>query len=389
MKTVENGVVTNYTSNNVNAYTAISGGMSFTPSYDGNGNMLNDDKHQYVYDYNSKMVSVGDKSVTYKYDALGRRIAKNSTLFYYAGDQMVEESTDGTVTSYLYGNNIDEALQMSRKDEAYYYHTNHLGSTMGLSNKEGKIVEKVEYDVYGMPTFLDAEGNVLENSSVGNNNLFTGREYDVETDDYFFRARNIHPMMGRFMQKDPLMYVDGMNDYLYIRNKIISNTDPYGFYGVGGVGGAGSSGWNNGFNGSYHSDPLLRSSGRNFMQYGKNIRGCPIDIFEKSGTNATAKNLIASAGKGAGNSAFGRMLGGTIKGAGAGLGALFSGVFGYNDAQKGNNGLAGFTGAVVGGAATGAIFGSMAGGVGAAPGALIGGISSGIGYLIGYGIGTF
>lgn len=27
---------------------------------------------------------------------------------------------------------------------------------MGLSNKEGKIVEKVEYDVYGMPTFLDA-----------------------------------------------------------------------------------------------------------------------------------------------------------------------------------------------------------------------------------------
>lgn len=228
VKTVENGVVTNYTSNNVNAYTAISGGMSFTPSYDGNGNMLNDDKHQYVYDYNSKMASVEDKSVSYKYDALGRRIAKNNTLFYYVGDQMVEESTDGTVTSYLYGNNIDEALQMSRKDEAYYYHTNHLGSTMGLSNKEGKIVEKVEYDVYGMPTFLNADDKVLAASTIGNNILFTGREYNAETGDYYFRARSMHPMVGRFMQKDPLMYVDGMNDYAYVNNSPIVFIDLLG-----------------------------------------------------------------------------------------------------------------------------------------------------------------
>lgn len=228
VKTVENGVVTNYTSNNVNAYTAISGGMSFTPSYDGNGNMLNDDKHLYVYDYNSKMASVGDKSVTYKYDALGRRIAKNNTLFYYVGDQMVEESTDGTVTSYLYGNNIDEALQMSKKDEAYYYHTNHLGSTMGLSNKEGKIVEKVEYDVYGMPTFLNADGKILEESTVGNNILFTGREYNAETGNYYFRARSMHPLMGRFMQKDSWIYVDGMNDCLYTLNSPIIYYDIFG-----------------------------------------------------------------------------------------------------------------------------------------------------------------
>ena len=228
VKIVENGVVTNYTSNNVNAYTAISGGMSFTPSYDGNGNMLNDDKHQYVYDYNSKMASVGDKSVTYKYDALGRRIAKNNTSFYYAGDQMVEESTDDAVTSYLYGNNIDEALQMSRKDEAYYYHTNHLGSIMGLSNKEGKIVEKVEYDVYGMPTFLNADDKVLAASTIGNNILFTGREYNAETGDYYFRARSMHPMVGRFMQKDLLMYVNGMNDYRSMINNTIDFIDPTG-----------------------------------------------------------------------------------------------------------------------------------------------------------------
>ncbi len=228
VKTIENGVVTNYTANNVNAYTSVSGGLSFTPSYDGNGNLLNDDKHQYAYDYNNKLASVGNKSVVYKYDALGRRIAKNNTSCYYAGDQMVEESTDGTVTSYLYGNNIDEALQMSRKGEAYYYHTNHLGSTMALTNAEGKVAERVDYDVYGTPTFIDTDGKVLAASAVGNNILFTGREYDAETGDYFFRARSMHPMVGRFMQKDPLMYVDGMNDYDYVNNSPIVNIDLMG-----------------------------------------------------------------------------------------------------------------------------------------------------------------
>ncbi len=229
VKSVENGVTTSYTANNVNAYTAIAGGLHLTPSYDGNGNLISDGNHQYAYNYNNKLVSVADQSATYKYDALGRRIAKNNTLYYYAGLQMVEESTDGTVTSYLYGDNIDEALMMSRGNETYYYHTNHLGSTMALTDAKGKTAERVDYDVYGMPTFMDADGKVLAASAVGNNILFTGREYDAETGTYYFRARTMHPMMGRFMQKDPLMYVDGMNDYTYVCNGVIINIDDTGF----------------------------------------------------------------------------------------------------------------------------------------------------------------
>ena len=115
VKVLENGIATNYVSNNVNAYTAITGRLSFTPQYDDNGNMLNDDKHTYAYDWNSKQVGVDDGAVTVKYDALGRRIAKNNTLFYYVGDQMVEEVTDGATTSYLYGNNIDEADNLNHR----------------------------------------------------------------------------------------------------------------------------------------------------------------------------------------------------------------------------------------------------------------------------------
>lgn len=231
IKVLENGIATNYTSNNVNAYTNITGGLNFTPQYDDNGNMLNDDKHTYAYDYNNKLVSVDQTLGTYKYDALGRRIAKNNTLFYYVGDQMVEEVTDGATTSYLYGNNIDEALQMKRGNDAYYYHTNHLGSVLSLSNEKGSVCEMVDYDVYGLPIFYDDKGNYLLKSLIGNVILYTGREYDFNSNCYFFRARSQHSDSGRFLQKDPLLYIDGMNDYTYVINSPTNRIDPSGLAG--------------------------------------------------------------------------------------------------------------------------------------------------------------
>lgn len=228
VKVLENGIATNYTSNNVNAYTAISGGLSFTPQYDDNGNMLNDDKHTYAYDFNNKLVSVDQTVGTYKYDALGRRIAKNNTLFYYVGDQMVEEVTDGATTSYLYGNSIDEALQMKKGGDTYYYHTNHLGSPMVLTNLKGLIKENMEYDVYGVPSFSDDKNNILVQSSVNNSILFTGRDYDNEINLYYYRARYQNPIIGRFIQKDPSIYADGFNDYCYVKNSVITYYDHNG-----------------------------------------------------------------------------------------------------------------------------------------------------------------
>ena len=228
VKVLENGIATNHVSNNVNAYTSITGGLSFTPQYDDNGNMLNDDKHTYTYDWNNKQVGVDDGAVTVKYDALGRRIAKNATTYYYIGNQMVEEYTDGQFSAYLYGNNIDEALQIKRGLSVYYYHTNHLGSTMALSDADGVIVERVDYDAYGQPTFFDADGNILNQSSVANSILFAGREYDAESVTYYYRARTMHPDVGRFIQYDPLRYVDGMNMYSYVNNMSILMVDPDG-----------------------------------------------------------------------------------------------------------------------------------------------------------------
>ncbi len=279
LKVIENGVVTNYTSNRINGYSSISGGISFTPQYDANGNLLNDQDYQYKYNLNNKLSGVDVNLATYAYDALGRRISKTTssatTLFYYVGDQMVEEYTGNKLTaSYLYGNGIDEALQLKRDSNIYYYHTNQLGSTMTLTDKDGKITERIVYDAYGKPTFFNTTGTEILQSTVGNNILFTGREYDAETGTYYFRARTMHLGIGRFVEKDPLVYIDGMNVYTYVFNEPITSYDPYGLFDfkIPDWGNSGRGNMNSNTGGRF-ADPDGNASGRNLSNWNKSNLG--------------------------------------------------------------------------------------------------------------------
>jgi RHS repeat-associated protein len=282
---IENGKTTNYSSNKINGYTLISGAVSFTPNYDKNGNLLNDDHNTFCFDLNNKLNSANSNVVSFSYDALGRRVSKTtssgSITYYYARDQMIEEYTGKSLSaSYVFGNNIDETLQMKRGNNVYYYHSNQLGSTMALSDKSGKIVERVAYDVYGTPSFLDAERNELAQSSVGNNILFTGREYDSEIELYYLRARSLHTKLGRFVQKDPLMYINGLNDFIYVNNSAVLNCDPTGlemritggnFFGSGGGGNYYGSGQQAA---KYNADNLAKIG--DLLNGSNTEEGCPI-----------------------------------------------------------------------------------------------------------------
>lgn len=227
-----NGVTTNYTANNMNAYTAVTG---MTLQYDDNGNMTSDGTHTYQYNYNNRLISVDNGSTaTYKYDALNRRIQKTvgttTTNYYYCGDQVVEErdANNAVIVTYVFGNAIDDVLQMKRGDNTYYYHKNHLGSVVALTGATGSLEERYEYDPYGQPSIFDATDNAIVQSTVGNAILFTGREYDAETGTYYYRARTMHPGLGRFMQHDPMMYVDDYNMYSYVGNMPTIYVDRFG-----------------------------------------------------------------------------------------------------------------------------------------------------------------
>jgi RHS repeat-associated protein len=81
---------------------------------------------------------------------------------------------------------------------------------------------------------------------------YTGRRHDVEdTELMYFRARYYSGELGRFVSRDPLMYVDGMS--LYSSYFHVNGVDPSGmFSGGGGQWMGGNPGWNPGCHSTFH-----------------------------------------------------------------------------------------------------------------------------------------
>jgi len=87
-----------------------------------------------------------------------------------------------------------------------------------------EVVETITYDPYGQP---DVE-QVGAASPTGNAVLFQGREWDDDADLYYFRNRWYSPVLGRFVQRDPMGYGDGMNPYGFVRGNPLIYADPAG-----------------------------------------------------------------------------------------------------------------------------------------------------------------
>jgi len=266
-QTVEvNGVTTTYTANNLNQYTMLAGGTTATLTYDANGNLLSDGTQTYAYDFENRLISVnGGATAKYFYDALGRRILKvagsDSTFFYYAQLRAIEErsATGGPVqAAYVFGTGLDEVLTMQRGGQTYYYHTNALGSVTQVTNAAGAIVEQYEYDAYGKVSFFNGSYSPLTSSAIGNPHLFTGQRYDAESGLYFYKARYYSAVLGRFLQRDPLGFVDGLNTYLYALNSPANYFDPLGLFSFRWYGKWGGPGWASGSKRSESSRDLPR-----------------------------------------------------------------------------------------------------------------------------------
>jgi RHS repeat-associated protein len=214
--------------------------------YDRKGNTAQRGTQQLTYDYRNQLATANDApsntQVEMKYDVLGRRIQKAVTIgsqtkienYYHSGHQVIEvrDGNDQLLRQYIYGNGIDEIIRMDKYEggtvTSYYYHTDASGSVTAITDTDGNLVERVTYDIYGMPTFWDADGNEISKSSIGNNILFHGREYDAELNLYYFRARYYDPIMGRFLSTDPMGYQDSLNLYQGFYMNPFNFFDPFG-----------------------------------------------------------------------------------------------------------------------------------------------------------------
>lgn len=232
------GLITTYTANNLNQYTSLSGGESAMLSYDDNGNLISDGVYNYDYDYENYLRSVDNGATAeYQYDALGRRIKKiiglDTTYFYYDNLQVIEERGAGKFVeaTYVYGQDLDEILSMHRNGSHYFYYEDGQGSVARILDQSGNLVERYRYDAFGNLTIFDAGANVINESNINNPYYFTGRRLDKETGLYYYRARYYSPGLGRFIQRDPLGFVDGFSLYEYGYSNPVNWVDPLGLSG--------------------------------------------------------------------------------------------------------------------------------------------------------------
>ena len=197
------------------------------PTHDAQGSLTNDgnglelfwDLENQLSHTTRTLPDLSTETTTFSYDALGRRVGKDSTVFINSAEQVVAEYAAAADLSapnemYVYGSYVDEPIFKTGTGGNLFYSRNSQYSVVALSDDSGSVVERYAYTAYGEIQILDGTGSaVIESSAFANRVTFTGREFDSETGMYFFRSRYMSPKLGQFVSRDAIGYADGMSLY--------------------------------------------------------------------------------------------------------------------------------------------------------------------------------
>jgi RHS repeat-associated protein len=211
-----------------NQYEVDRSGSTTTYAHDANGNLTSDGTKSYFWNALNQLVEVKEGTTTiatFEYDGSGRRTEKVAGglthQYVYDAEDIVEERITGSTSEtirYHHGVGIDEPLaRTDGSSVTTYYLADHLGSIVQETSAIGAVALEREYD---------ANGRLLADNSSGF--AFTGREWDTETELYYYRARYYDPGLGRFSSEDPLGFGAGPNFYAYVLNNPVKFKDPFG-----------------------------------------------------------------------------------------------------------------------------------------------------------------
>jgi RHS repeat-associated protein len=221
--------------------TLANGNITESFNYDDNGNLLetklnNSSVTKFEYDIRnqlSKYTGVGNGiNVTFDYDFERKRTSKTSasstTNYTYAGNQVVNETQNNAISaSYTIGGGEIIKSEFVANGESNYHFTDALGSVTSLTNNQGSLTSRSDYDAFGLQT-----GNGSSNS-IG----YTGQRLDSETGLMALGngERYYSPTYARFIQQDSVsgksMSPQTMNRFSYVQNNPLNFTDPTGHEG--------------------------------------------------------------------------------------------------------------------------------------------------------------
>ncbi|WP_426994316.1 RHS repeat domain-containing protein [Methylomonas sp. CM2] len=203
-------LLTSYSYDNAGNQTQRSGGVNLTLAYDALDRLAS--------------ASGAGLAESYRYDHQGRRIETVSngtpTRFVYSGRDILSEygaNWNAAQAHYAYAG-LDQPLLRNTPSGNAYYHADGLGSVVATSNAAGAVTASARYDAFGQT--INKTGTIPRYG-------YAGREPDA-TGLIHYRARSYDPSLGRFGQRDPAGFADGINPYAYVGNNPISFSDPLG-----------------------------------------------------------------------------------------------------------------------------------------------------------------
>ena len=235
--------------------------------YDQRGNLLakseNGKQETFRWNgYNRLIQYTKDNQTTeYKYDPFGRRIAKIhngiTILYHWDGEVLAAESNANSTTHYIFEPDTFEPVAqfvsaplrpqtpLTFRDYTYYtpeidplnqeptpqeylpdslayFHLDHLGTPIEMTDRAGKTVWEATYQAWGEVEMVSG--------SLKQPFRFQGQYFDEESGLHYNRFRYYDPSSGRFVSQDPIGLLGGFNLYEYAPNPIVW-VDPFGYLG--------------------------------------------------------------------------------------------------------------------------------------------------------------
>jgi RHS repeat-associated protein len=202
-------------------------------------------KTSYEWDHRNRLTevrttdSVGNllREAVFEYDLFDNRIARSidsdgdgplaavtERLVYEQNHiALVFDESGQRTDRYLHGPQIDQIFAAEDAGgDLLWALTDHLGTVRDVADASGVIANHIVYDSFG---------RVVNETdpSVDFRFSYTGREFDQETDLFYYRARYYDAALGRFVSQDPISFAAGdANLYRYVGNHPVYATDPLG-----------------------------------------------------------------------------------------------------------------------------------------------------------------